>query len=67
MEYITQFLIWADALPAWVAAITTVVTAATAITILTPTKTDDKIISTILKVLNVIAGNVGKNKNADAE
>lgn len=52
---------------AWIAAITAVVTAATAITAITPTKTDDKIVSGLLKVLNFLAGNVFKNKNADAE
>ena len=54
-----------DALPAWLVAITTLVTACTAITALTPTKTDDEIINKVLKVLNLLAGNVGKNKNAD--
>ena len=41
------------------------VAAATAITALTPSKTDDKIVNIILKVLNFVAGNVLKNKNAD--
>lgn len=54
-----------DGFPVWLSAITTVVTAATAITALTPTKTDDKIVSKVMKVLNVLAGNVGKNKNKD--
>ena len=49
----------------WIVAIAGVVTAATAITMLTPTKTDDAVISFILRVLNVLAGNVLKNKNAD--
>jgi hypothetical protein len=40
-------------------------TAATAVTALTPSTSDDKIVNGILKFLNVIAGNVGKNKNAD--
>lgn len=59
--------IWSflEGFPVWLTAITTVVTAATAITALTPTKTDDKIINSILKVLNFLAGNFGKNKNAD--
>lgn len=56
-----------DAMPAWITATTTVVTAATAITMLTPTKTDDRIIGAILRVLNILAGNVGMNKNADEE
>jgi hypothetical protein len=54
-----------DALPAWINALTALVTAATAITALTPTKADDKYVSMALRVLNTIAGNVMKNKNAD--
>ena len=60
-----DFLALIDSMPAWISAITALVTAATAITVLTPTKSDDKVIGMILKVLNVVAGNVGKNKNAD--
>lgn len=51
--------------PAWLVAITTVVSAATAITALTPTKSDDKVVAAILRILNILAGNVHKNKNAD--
>ncbi|QDP46219.1 MAG: hypothetical protein Tp1124SUR272871_3 [Prokaryotic dsDNA virus sp.] len=54
-----------DSAPAWVAAVTGVVTACTAITAITPTKTDDKIISFILRILNLCAGNIGKNVNKD--
>ncbi len=57
---------WLEALPAWVSALTLVVTAATAVTALTPSKADDKAINAILKVLNALAGNVGKNRNKDA-
>jgi hypothetical protein len=67
MEFLTLFTTWFDALPAWVNAITGVITAATAITILTPTKNDDKIIGTILGFLNLLAGNFGKNTNADTK
>ena len=49
----------------WLVAVTAVISAATAITALTPTKTDNKIINIVLKVLNFLAGNVLKNKNAD--
>ena len=54
------------AAPPWIFAITSVVTACTAVTALTPTKTDDKVLNVILKVLNIIAGNVGMNTNRDA-
>ena len=54
-----------DAFPAWLTAITALVTAATAVTALTPTKTDDKYVSMALRVLNILAGNFGKNRNAD--
>lgn len=62
METLTNII---QAAPAWLVAVTGVVTAATAITALTPTKSDDKIVNSILKVLNFIAGNFLKNKNAD--
>lgn len=66
MELINTVLSYFDQLPAWVNAIAGVVTAATAITILTPTKSDDKVINVILAVLNTLAGNIGKNRNKDA-
>lgn len=64
MDSIVEFITSGD-LNAWLVAVTGVITAATAITALTPTKTDNRIINVVLKVLNVLAGNVGKNKNAD--
>lgn len=78
MDYITLFLNWFDSLPDVVEAliifVTSLVTVATAITSATPTKIDDEklpVILTplnwILSILNFIAGNVGKNKNKDAE
>ena len=54
-----------DQLPGWLTAITAVVTAATAITALPPTTKDDAVIGGILRVLNILAGNFGKNRNAD--
>lgn len=62
MDQITAIL---EAAPVWLTAITGVVTAATAITALTPTRSDDEIIDKVLRVLNILAGNVGKNRNAD--
>ena len=54
-----------DALPGWLNALTALVTAATAVTALTPTKVDDEYVSMALRVLNTLAGNFIKNKNAD--
>lgn len=54
-----------DALPAWIAAATSVVSAATAITALTPSRADDVWLDRMLRLLNVLAGNVGLNRNAD--
>jgi hypothetical protein len=62
MEQITAIL---EAAPAWLAALTGLVTAATAITALTPSKSDDAVLDKVLKVLNFLAGNFGKNRNAD--
>lgn len=63
--FLVAFSGFFEAFPAWLTAITAVVTAATAITALTPSKTDDEIVNKILKVLNFLAGNFLKNKNAD--
>jgi|TARA_R100000789_G_scaffold98933_1_gene103972 hypothetical protein len=52
-------------IPTWLHAITAVVTASTAVTALTPSTSDDTIVNAILKVLNMLAGNVMKNTNAD--
>jgi uncharacterized membrane protein len=63
--FLTTISDFFESFPAWLTAITTVVTAATAITVLTPSKADDEIINKILKILNFLAGNFLKNKNAD--
>lgn len=62
-----NFFAFFDAFPAWLTAITSLVTAATALTALTPTQADDKAVALVLKVLNTIAGNFGRNRNADDE
>lgn len=42
-----------------------IVSAATVITAMTATNDDDEIVNSVKKVLNFLAGNFGKNKNAD--
>ena len=49
----------------WLLAISGLVAASTAVTAMTSTKTDDKVVNVILKILNFFAGNFAKNKNAD--
>lgn len=65
MEIFETIMGWFDFVPAWIAAITGVVTAATAITALTPTRADDDVLDAVLRVLNILAGNINHNKNAD--
>ena len=52
-------------IPEWVQALCGVLSAATAVTALTPTTHDNTIVNGLLKVMNVLAGNVLKNTNAD--
>ena len=54
-----------DAMPAWLHALTGVVSAATLVTALTPTRHDDAAVDTVLRILNLLAGNLGRNRNAD--
>lgn len=49
----------------WLTAAAGVIAAASALTALTPTKTDDKYLNIVLKALNWAALNLYKNKNAD--
>lgn len=62
IESITNFF---DTFPAWIVAITALVTACAGIATLTPTRTDDEMINKALKVLNFLALNFGKAKNKD--
>ena len=63
MEFIMSAL---ESFPVWLQAIMALVTGATAITALTPTTVDDRAINWLLKILNFMAGNFGKNRNKDA-
>ena len=56
---------WVTALPQWLTALTALVGGATALTAMTPTQYDNKILAAISRLLNVLAGNFAKNKNAD--
>lgn len=44
---------------------TMMVTGATGITAMLPSQNANKFLNSLLKVLNTLAGNIGKNKNAD--
>ena len=57
---------WVSSWPSYVHAVFGVVSAATALTALTPTKVDDRVLSWLLTALNILAGNVLKNRNKDA-
>ena len=45
--------------------VTAVITIANVITSMTPSKSDNLIMDKILKILNIVSLNIGKNKNAD--
>jgi len=54
-----------DTIPAWIHALTALMSAATLVTALTPTRHDDAAVDFLLRLLNLLAGNVGYNRNAD--
>ncbi|MGY9013682.1 MAG: hypothetical protein ACKVG9_00035 [Rhodospirillales bacterium] len=64
MAELISFLM-SDQFGSYVMAFAGLVTAANAITVLTPTQSDDKVINVILMVLNAVSGNFGRNANAD--
>lgn len=66
-ELITTAIEFIDAAPAWVNALTAAFVGLKALTMLTPTKADNVILDKILKVLNFLALNILKDKNADSE
>ena len=64
-DTVDSVLAFFESLPLWLAILTTMVTAATAVTMVTPSKSDDRIINALLRVLNIMSGNVMRNKNED--
>ena len=62
MESIVTIL---NTLPNWVHHVTLLVTAAAGLATLTPTKSDDKAIAMVLRVINMVGLNFGKARNAD--
>ena len=62
MEMITGLI---SGMPGWLHIAITVLSTCTVITAATPSQVDNKILNIVLKVLNTLAGNIGKNKNAD--
>lgn len=54
-----------DNYPTVINGLLTIVAGATVITAVTPTQWDNKAVNMISKLLNVLAGNVGRNRNAD--
>lgn len=45
--------------------VSAVVTLATAVTVVTPTRSDNKVVDFISQLINFLAGNFGRNRNAD--
>lgn len=54
---------WLDNLPAWVTQVTLLITAMTGLTALLPNKAANRFMQAVLDVLNVLAGNILRNKN----
>jgi hypothetical protein len=62
MDWIMNIL---TMLPDWVHHVTLLITAAAGMATLTPTKSDDKAIAMVLRVVNMVGLNFGKARNAD--
>ena len=63
IETLSHFsALWAS-LPDWFAALTGVVTAASAVTALTPTPHDDRFVSKAYRILEIVALNIGHAKD----
>ena len=64
MQIVTALTSFFEHVPAWLAAATSLVTAASAVSAVTPTPKDDKVLGGILRVLNVLALNIGHAERA---
>ena len=63
METLSQLPSVIASLPDWLAALTGVITAASAVTALTPTPRDDRFVGRAYRVLEVLALNIGFAKD----
>ena len=59
MQIVSALTSFFNHIPVWLAAATSLVTAASAVSAITPTPKDDNLMKSILSVLNVFALNVG--------
>ena len=66
MQIVAVLTSFFDHVPAWLAAATSVVAAASAVSAVTPTPKDDKVLSGVLGVLNVLALNIGHAQRSAA-
>ena len=54
-----------DQWPNWISGIAGLISACAVLAALTPTKSDDRIVGWLLRIINVVGINVGRAKNAD--
>lgn len=59
MQIVTALTSFFDHVPVWLAAATSLVTAASAVSAITPTPKDDNWFANVLRVLNLLALNIG--------
>jgi len=52
-----------DVVPSWLSALSGIVAAASAVTALTPTPRDDRVVGKIYRVLDLLALNIGRAKD----
>ncbi|MFZ1988551.1 MAG: hypothetical protein WAW96_02155 [Alphaproteobacteria bacterium] len=64
MQIVSALTSFFNHVPAWLAAATSLVTAASAVSAITPTPKDDQMLWGVLRVLNLLALNVGHAQRA---